>query len=105
MKPVEEDRLAATLDRVRLSLSEKRAREEANRLNEVLAEVAPEEELPMSAEAHSSNRYEKLNNHKDHGQIFRVDLASIERIDAVGYYMDMVTVGKVIILREMCKVL
>src|SRR3546814_3665216 len=56
MKPVEEDRLAATLDRVRLRLSEKRATEEANRLKEVLAEVAPEAELPMSAEAHSSNQ-------------------------------------------------
>src|SRR3546814_17016880 len=78
MKPVEEDRLAATLDRVRLRLSEKRATEEANRLKEVLAEVAPEAELPMSAEAHSSNRYEKLINIKDRGQIFRVDVDSIE---------------------------
>src|SRR3546814_3768644 len=91
MKPVEEDRLAATLDRVRLRLSEKRATEEANRLKEVLAEVAPEAELPMSAEAHSSNRYEKLINIKDRGQIFRVDVDSIERIDAAGDYMCIYT--------------
>src|ERR687894_600063 len=42
MKPVEEDRLAATLDRVRQRLSEKRSVEEAERLKEVLVEHAPE---------------------------------------------------------------
>src|SRR3546814_5377996 len=87
MKPVEKDRLAATLDRVRLRLSEKRATEEANRLKEVLAEVVPEAELPMSVEAHSSNLYEKLINIKDRGQIFRVDVDSIERIDDAGDYI------------------
>src|SRR3546814_20591400 len=100
MKPVEEDRLAATLDRVRLRLSEKRATEEANRLKEVLAEVAPEAELPMSAEAHSSNRYEKLINIKDRGQIFRVDVDSIERIDAAGDYKCIYTGDNTLILRE-----
>src|SRR6195952_2317572 len=42
MKPVEEDRLSATLDRVRQRLAEKRGVEEVDRLREVLAEVAPE---------------------------------------------------------------
>ena len=42
MKPVDEDRLAATLDRVRQRLAEKRGAEEAERLKEVLAEHAPE---------------------------------------------------------------
>src|ERR687894_3012026 len=42
MKPVDEDRLAATMDRVRLRLSEKRSVEEAERLKEALAEHAPE---------------------------------------------------------------
>ena len=42
MKPVEEDRLAATLDRVRQRLAEKRGAEEAERLKEALAEHAPE---------------------------------------------------------------
>src|SRR3546814_4122723 len=65
MKPVEEDRLAATLDRARQRLSEKRATEEATRLKEVLAEIAPEAELPEAAEAHSSNRYEKLINRSE----------------------------------------
>src|ERR1051325_11589022 len=42
MKPVDEARLADTLDRVRLRLSEKRGAEEVEKLKEVLAEVAPE---------------------------------------------------------------
>jgi len=44
MKPVEEDRLADTLDRVRLRLQEKRGVEEAEKLKEVLAE----EEYPVA---------------------------------------------------------
>ena len=42
MKPVEEERLADTLERVRQRLAEKRGVEEATQLKEVLAEVAPE---------------------------------------------------------------
>ena len=42
LKPVEEDRLADALDRARTRLSEKRGREEAEKLKTVLAEVAPD---------------------------------------------------------------
>ena len=42
MKPVEEARLADTLDRVRQRLTEKRGVEEVEKLKEVLAEVAPD---------------------------------------------------------------
>ena len=42
MKPVEEARLADTLERVRQRLAERRGVEEATQLKEVLAEVAPE---------------------------------------------------------------
>ena len=42
MKPVEEARLAETLDRVRQRLSERGSREEATKLKEALAEHAPE---------------------------------------------------------------
>src|SRR6478609_10535901 len=63
MKPVEEDRLAATLDRVRQRLSEKRGAEEIGRLKEALAEHAPEaaEEMAESgaSEAPAANRFEK----------------------------------------------
>src|SRR5207245_4338139 len=42
MKPVDEARLAATVDRVRQRLSERRGAEESVRLKEALAEHAPE---------------------------------------------------------------
>ncbi len=105
MKPVEEERLAATMERIRQRLSEKRAGEETERLKTLLAEVAPDavQEMPASAEAPASNRFEKLINIKDRGQIFRVDVESIERIDAAGDYMCIYTGDNTLILRETMK--
>jgi two-component system LytT family response regulator len=107
MKPVEEDRLADTLDRVRQRLAEKRGAEEAGKLKEVLAEVAPDavENVEASSDdgGHASNRYEKLINIKDRGQIFRVDVDSIEKIDAAGDYMCIYTGDNTLILRETMK--
>ena len=106
MKPVEEDRLAATLDRVRQRLSEKRSAEEAGRLKEALEEHAPEaaETLAESTpDAHASTRYERMINIKDQGQIFRVDVDTIERIDAAGDYMCIQTGDNTLILRETMK--
>ena len=105
MKPVEPERLADTLDRVRQRLSEKRGVEEAGRLKEVLAEHAPEaaEALPEGSEAPAANRFEKLINIKDRGQIFRVDVDTIERIDAAGDYMCIYTGDNTLILRETMK--
>jgi len=106
MKPVEEDRLAATLDRVRQRLSEKRSAGEAERLKEVLAEHAPEaaEELADAApEGPAPDRFEKMINIKDQGQIFRVDVDTIERIDAAGDYMCIQTGDNTLILRETMK--
>jgi two-component system LytT family response regulator len=105
MKPVETERLADTLERVRQRLSEKRAHEEVAQLKEVIAEHAPEaaEAMPEGADAHASNRYEKLINIKDRGQIFRVDVDSIERIDAAGDYMCIYTGDNTLILRETMK--
>jgi two-component system LytT family response regulator len=109
MKPVEEERLADTLDRVRQRLNERKGVEEAGRLKEALAEHAPE-----AAEAivdggvddgPAANRYEKLINIKDRGQIFRVDVDSIERIDAAGDYMCIYTGDNTLILRETMKFL
>ncbi|HEX8364294.1 MAG: two-component system, LytTR family, response regulator [Sphingomonadales bacterium] len=107
MKPVEEDRLADTLERVRQRLAEKRGVEEAEKLKEVLAEVAPDAVEEMGGgvgdDAHASNRYEKLINIKDRGQIFRVDVDSIEKIDAAGDYMCIYTGDNTLILRETMK--
>ncbi|MDP8914765.1 MAG: LytTR family DNA-binding domain-containing protein [Pseudomonadota bacterium] len=105
MKPVEEVRLADTLERVRLRLSERRSAEEATKLKEVLAEVAPDavDSVPQADDAHASNRYEKLINIKDRGQIFRVDVDTIEKIDAAGDYMCIYTGDNTLILRETMK--
>jgi two-component system LytT family response regulator len=106
MKPVEESRLADTLDRVRQRLTEKRGAEEVEKLKEVLAEVAPdaaEEMASADGGEMASNRFEKLINIKDRGQIFRVDVDTIERIDAAGDYMCIYTGDNTLILRETMK--
>ncbi len=106
MKPVEEDRLAATLDRVRQRLNEKRSAEDVERLKEALVEHAPEAAETLAEttpDAHASTRYEKMINIKDQGQIFRVDVDTIERIDAAGDYMCIQTGENTLILRETMK--
>jgi two-component system LytT family response regulator len=107
MKPVETDRLADTLDRVRQRLAARRGQEEAGRLKEVLAEVAPDSidaiEGNTGSDAPAANRFEKLINIKDRGQIFRVDVDTIERIDAAGDYMCIYTGDNTLILRETMK--
>ncbi|CAN5373437.1 LytTR family DNA-binding domain-containing protein [soil metagenome] len=105
VKPVEPQRLADALERVRQRLSEKRNGAEVERLREVLAEVAPDAIDDYSSEENTpaSNRYEKLINIKDRGQIFRVDVDSIERIDAAGDYMCIYTADNSLILRETMK--
>jgi two-component system LytT family response regulator len=105
MKPVEESRLADTLDRVRQRLAEKRGIEEVDRLKEVIAEIAPDsvENLTDAGDQVSASRFEKLINIKDRGQIFRVDVDTIERIDAAGDYMCIYTGDNTLILRETMK--
>ncbi len=106
LKPVEDGRLADALDRVRLRLSDKRQVQEAEKLREVLAEVAPQAMSDFNSadeEGPASNRFEKLINIKDRGQIFRVDVDSIERIDAAGDYMCIYTADNSLILRETMK--
>jgi two-component system, LytTR family, response regulator len=105
MKPVDPDRLADTIDRIRGRLSERRSTEEIEHLRNVITEFAPEaaENLPLAEEEVATSRYEKLINVKDRGQIFRVDVDSIERIDAAGDYMCIYTADNSLILRETMK--
>ncbi len=105
LKPVEEDRLAATIERVRQRLAEKRSAEEKSRLQGILAELAPGA-MPddmADGDAPAASRYEKVLNIKDRGQIFRVDVDDIERIDAAGDYMCIYTADQTLILRETMK--
>jgi two-component system, LytTR family, response regulator len=106
MKPVEESRLAATLDRVRQRLAEKRGVEEVEKLKEVLAEVAPDAVDDITSDGPpdlASNRFEKLINIKDRGQTFRVDVGTIELIEAAGDYMVIKTGDNSLVLRETMK--
>jgi two-component system LytT family response regulator len=94
------------MERVRQRLSERSAASQAERLKEVLAEHAPEaaEELSESGPADlGPGRFEKMINIKDQGQIFRVDVDTIERIDAAGDYMCIQTGDNTLILRETMK--
>ena len=103
MKPVDEDKLADTLDRVRTRLTEKRSADEAEKLKDVLAEVAPDAMENMPPEEENLGRFEKLINVKDRGQIFRVDVDTIEHIEAAGDYMCIYTGDNSLILRETMK--
>ena len=105
LKPVDEARLADTLDRVRQRLSEKRGAEEVEKLKEVLAEVAPDaaETLTDGTEQPAASRFEKLINIKDRGKIFRVDVDTIEVVEAAGDYMCIKTGDNTLILRQTMK--
>ena len=108
MKPVDEDKLADTLDRVKTRITEKRSAEEAEKLKSVLAEVAPDamDTMPEDGDGvavSGTNRFEKLINIKDRGQIFRIDVDSIEHIEAAGDYMCIRTADNSLILRETMK--
>ncbi len=105
LKPVEPERLADSIERVRARMIDKRGNEEIERLRNVLNEVAPDaaENMIAAEDDLSASRYEKLINVKDRGQIFRVDVDSIERIDAAGDYMCIYTADNSLILRETMK--
>jgi len=104
MKPVEPERLAQTIERVRVRLQEKRMSEEAERLAARLAEMDPDSVSTLAPAAEpAADRFEKVINVKDQGQIFRVDVDSIEKIDAAGDYMCLTTADQTLILRETMK--
>ena len=103
MKPVDEDKLADTVERVRQRLAEKRSADESQMLKDVLAEVSPESLEGLSDEGDTAGRYERMINIKDRGQIFRVDVDSIEHIEAAGDYMCIYTGDNSLILRETMK--
>ena len=104
MKPVDENKLADTIERVRNRIAEKKSTEEAEKLMNVLSEVAPgaAEEFAQG-EDDAASRYEKLINIKDRGQIFRVEVHTIEHIEAAGDYMCIYTGDNSLILRETMK--
>ena len=103
MKPVDVDKLADTIERVRQRMAEKKSAEEAEKLKNVLSEVAPDAVDNLPEQEDTANQFEKLINIKDRGQIFRVDVDSIEHIEAAGDYMCIYTGDNSLILRETMK--
>ena len=104
MKPVDEDKLADTVERVRQRQAEKKSTEEAEKLKNVLSEVAPEAAENLAGEdTEAASRFEKLINVKDRGQIIRVEVGTIEHIEAAGDYMCIYTGDNSLILRETMK--
>jgi two-component system LytT family response regulator len=106
MKPVDADKLADTIERVRQRIAEKKSTEEADKLLGVLSEVAPDRAAQFGdsdGENETTDRFEKLINVKDRGQIFRVEVESIEHIEAAGDYMCIYTGDNSLILRETMK--
>ncbi|MDG2005231.1 MAG: LytTR family DNA-binding domain-containing protein, partial [Novosphingobium sp.] len=70
----------------------------------VLAKVAPDAMDAMPDDPDGAvQRYEQLINIKDRGQIFRIDVDTIEHIEAAGDYMCIRTADNSLILRETMK--
>jgi len=106
MKPVDADKLADTIERVRQRLAERKSSEDADKLLGVLSEVAPERAAEFGgtdADSDTAERFEKIINVKDRGQIFRVEVDTIERIEAAGDYMIISTADNSLVLRETMK--
>lgn len=107
MKPVDEQKLADTIERVRQRLAEKKSAEDAEQLLDVLNEIAPDRAADFvetaSPAADNADRFEKLINVKDRGKIFRVEVDSIEHIEAAGDYMIISTGDNSLVLRETMK--
>ena len=92
---------------MRQRLAEKKSAEDAGNLLDVLAEVAPERAADFAdataTTTESADRFEKLINVKDRGQIFRVEVDTIEHIEAAGDYMIISTGDNSLVLRETMK--
>jgi two-component system LytT family response regulator len=88
-------------------LAEKARRRRGRRLKEAASRAthprAAEELADAMPEGPSAARFEKMINIRDQGQIFRVDVDTIERIDAAGDYMCIQTGDNTLILRETMK--
>jgi len=92
LKPVEEDRLSQTLERVRAQLRQQAALDQNNKLLDLVYELDGVDTEKISdiidqTTQNSDAAYESHINVKDRGQITRVPVENIEWIDAAGDYM------------------
>jgi len=103
LKPVEEARLAQSLERVREALAERGAEAHRERLLALLRQVSGRPELrleqALSEPLNGAARDPEVLSVKDGGRIVRVALESIRWVEAAGDYMCVHTDGETHILR------
>jgi two-component system LytT family response regulator len=108
LKPVDEDRLAEAIERVRDALAQRIAIEQNARLVEMIEtmEMPPKEALTALLEQPAEAKESRFDPHlriKDRGHITIVDVCDVEYIDAAGDYMCIHVGDKTHILRETMK--
>ncbi len=108
LKPVDDARLVAALDRVRAQWQQKQAAAQREQLLALLAdltgkgEISPEE-LLQPASATAPRRYATLLPIRSGRETLRLDVATIDWIDAAGDYMCLHAGGQTHVLRATMK--
>ncbi len=108
LKPIDEERLEESIIKIRSLIQERLTIEQNAKLIKLiqsmdtpptfeLSEIMKSQDLPLD------NHYETHLNIKDRGQITRVEINTVEWIDAAGDYMCLHANGKTHILRETMK--
>ncbi len=107
LKPVDEDRLAVAMNRVREQMGQRLAVEQHARLVDLIENMDDPPKVILSAmlddTPHVQDQYDKQIHIKDRGYITRVDVCDIGFIDAAGDYMCIHTPEKTHILRATMK--
>ncbi|TNE62467.1 MAG: response regulator [Alphaproteobacteria bacterium] len=108
LKPVDEERLAEAITRVRDAIAQRLAIEQNAKLVELIEgmETPPKEALTAILEQPTESRDHRFDPQlriKDRGHITIVDVADVEYIDAAGDYMCIHVGDKTHILRETMK--
>jgi two-component system LytT family response regulator len=109
LKPVDDARLAAALERVRAHWQQRRALEQQAQLLALLADVtgkgelSPAELTQAAAAAPGSRRYASMLPIRSGRETVRLDVATIDWIDAAGDYMCLHADGQTHVLRATMK--
>ena len=109
LKPVDEERLAETLERVQQELAPNSYHKTQQKLVNLVSEVTGQqgdailEQLARGADISELNRYPEHIAIKDSGEITRVPVNTIEWVDAAGDYMCIHAAGETFILRRTMK--
>lgn len=109
LKPVDEERLRATLDRVKEELQPSSVNRTQQKLVDLVSEVTGHDseailkKLAEGSDIAELNRYPEHIAIKDSGEITRVAVNSIEWVDAAGDYMCIHAGGETFILRRTMK--